>query len=112
MFSYLSGAEIYHKIAVVNRLTRESLPESGLLDQIKKLTMKTKPLNSSLDYLFRLADVIELIATPFTIEQVNQMASLICFRKAVFLDKKIQVDLTLVGLSAEEASQLFNTELD
>ena len=31
-FSFLSGSELYHKIALLNKMTRESLPESGLLD--------------------------------------------------------------------------------
>jgi hypothetical protein len=32
VFSYLTGADLYHKIALLNKSTRESLPKSGLLD--------------------------------------------------------------------------------
>jgi hypothetical protein len=32
-FSYLEGYELYHKIALLDRATRQSLPEAGLLDQ-------------------------------------------------------------------------------
>jgi len=32
-FSYLQGDELYHKIALLDRATRQSLPEAGLLDQ-------------------------------------------------------------------------------
>ncbi len=33
-FSYLHGFELFHKIAVLNRKIRESLPHAGLLDQV------------------------------------------------------------------------------
>lgn len=39
-YSYLSGSELYHKIALLNRNTRELLPDSGLLDQKKVLKFK------------------------------------------------------------------------
>jgi hypothetical protein len=40
VFSYFSGAELYHKVALLNKKTREDLPTDGLLDQKKVLTMK------------------------------------------------------------------------
>ena len=37
IFSYLDGTTLYHKIALINKETRASLPDSGLLDQLKEL---------------------------------------------------------------------------
>lgn len=62
MFSYLSGADLYHKIALLNNRTRDSLPSSGLVDQLKKLTMKGMPVYiDNLAYALKLANVIELV---------------------------------------------------
>jgi hypothetical protein len=36
-FSYLDGATLYHKIALLNKEMRASLPNAGLLDQLKVL---------------------------------------------------------------------------
>ncbi len=32
IFSFLNGLKLYHKIALLDKITRVSLPESGLLD--------------------------------------------------------------------------------
>lgn len=84
MFSYLCCADLYHKISLLDKITRVSLPESGLLDQIKILTMKTVPLlKHSLKYAFRLVDIIHLEATKNSIQAVNQMGSLIDFSNSL-----------------------------
>jgi hypothetical protein len=31
-FSYLSGSDLYHKIGLLDKTIRESLPKAGLLD--------------------------------------------------------------------------------
>ena len=36
-YSFLDGATLYHKIALLNKETRASLPGAGLLDQLKEL---------------------------------------------------------------------------
>ena len=36
-FSYLTGSEIYHKIALLDHFYRERIPNNGLLDQHKEL---------------------------------------------------------------------------
>ena len=73
VFSYLSGAELYHKISLLNKKTRASLPSAGLLDQVKKLTMALDwPFDETgFKYAFKLVDVIELLATEISIEEVN-----------------------------------------
>jgi hypothetical protein len=43
VFSYLTGSELYHKIGLLDKIRRVSLPESAFIDQIKVLTMKTEP---------------------------------------------------------------------
>ena len=58
-FSFFSGSEIYHKLALLNKQTRRDLPGSGLLDQVKVLKVKAYPKNiAHLQYAFNLADVI------------------------------------------------------
>ncbi len=44
-FSFLQGCDLYHKIALLNKATRQSLPGAGILDQGISLTMKTMPEN-------------------------------------------------------------------
>ncbi len=39
-FSYLTGCELFHKIAVTGKQVRDKLPDSGLLDQDKVITFK------------------------------------------------------------------------
>ena len=51
IFSFISGEELYHKVALLDRQTRESLPNAGLLDQVKVLQVKEVPrLASHLKY--------------------------------------------------------------
>jgi len=40
VFSYLSGCDLFHKIALLNKSYREKLPSAGLLDQIISITIK------------------------------------------------------------------------
>ena len=62
-FSYLHGCDLFHKIAVTSRAIRDKLPDSGLLDQIRVITIKTLttgwshyfPLKS-FKYALKLAD--------------------------------------------------------
>ena len=46
VFSFLTGEELYHKVALLNKKTRESLPDSHLLNQIKILTMRNANIGS------------------------------------------------------------------
>ena len=39
-FSFLSGDELFKKIAVLNKKLRQSLPGAGLLDQHKSISIK------------------------------------------------------------------------
>ena len=39
-FSYLAGCDLFHKIALTCKSLRKLLPNSGLLDQIKIITIK------------------------------------------------------------------------
>ncbi len=39
-YSYLDGSTLFHKIAVLCKKTRLALPNAGLLDQPKELTLK------------------------------------------------------------------------
>jgi len=64
-FSYLTGCDLFHKISVTCKAMRKSLPNSGLLDQIKVITIKSKyddypgylPVDS-FKYALELADSI------------------------------------------------------
>ncbi len=44
-FSYLTGCELFHKIAVTGKQVRDKLPNSGLLDQDKVITFKKSELS-------------------------------------------------------------------
>ena len=66
IFSYLNGATLFHKIALLNRKTREILPKTGLLSQIIELTMDIKLLEEELiapqsfNYATKLVDCFQL----------------------------------------------------
>ena len=67
VFSYLSGCEIFHRIALTSKRIRDQLPDSGLLNQIKVITIKHEkaeemslPKAESFLYAIRLADGIQL----------------------------------------------------
>lgn len=49
VLSYLSGTELFHKIALLNKRTRSLLPSCGLLDQEKILTVA--PIEKDADYI-------------------------------------------------------------
>ena len=62
VLSYLSGSDLYHKISLLDKLTRVSLVQSKLLDQQKTLTMKTfTGFALDLIYAFELVDTIEIV---------------------------------------------------
>ncbi len=64
VFSYLTGSDLFQKIALLNKTTRQMLHESGILKQVKVLTMKSVPSYlGNLNFGLSLADVIELVAT-------------------------------------------------
>jgi hypothetical protein len=111
VFSFFSGADLYHKVALLNVLTRDELARSGLLDQIKILTMRSLPKSYQLRYAFELADVIHLVATSSSIQQVNAIADMIDLKNH-HSEKQTYVDLTVVDLNKEETDQLFSKELD
>lgn len=59
-FSYLSGSDLYHKVAVLDKKTRELLPHAGLLDQKKVLEMKSKPKKDAVKYALSMVDSFRL----------------------------------------------------
>lgn len=72
VFNYLTGTDLYHKIALLDKITWVSLPEPGLLDSVKVLRMKSVPSNyRRLTYAFELIDIVELVAKNDTIMEVN-----------------------------------------
>ena len=66
-FSFLDGCQLFHKIALTSKYIRSKLPESGLLDQNKVITLlppyyysqKTIP-ESFFKYACHLADSIQV----------------------------------------------------
>jgi len=66
VFSYLTGAELFHKIALVNKEIREELPKAEQLDQEKELSLRVHskrvglrlPKVDDFNYGFKLANVI------------------------------------------------------
>ena len=40
IFSYVPGCDLFHKIALTCKSIRQKLPNSGLLDQIRVITVK------------------------------------------------------------------------
>jgi len=80
-FSYLSGSDLYHKIALLNRSTRSQIPQSGLVDQLRILTLKQEPDGlHRLKYAFQLAHVLHLVCTNTNIAMVNRMAQIVDLR--------------------------------
>ena len=66
-FSYLPGCDLFHKISVTCKSIRSVLPNSGLLDQIKVITIKAPTENypdclpvDSFKYALELADSIQI----------------------------------------------------
>ena len=64
-FSYLPGCILFHKIALTCKSVREHIPKSGLLDQVKVVTIKAPTDNypdrlplESFKYALSLADSI------------------------------------------------------
>ena len=64
-FSYLTGSEIYHKIALLNHFYRERIPNNGLLDQHKELRQVAGPTieitEQMLKYALQFADAIQVV---------------------------------------------------
>ncbi len=80
VFSYLTGADLYHKIALLDKSYRKTLPISGLLDQEKLLKLKKIPARkTNLMYAFQIVDVVVLEINDDEIENINIMAHLIDF---------------------------------
>ena len=46
IFSYLSGTDLIHKIALINKEVRVSLPNKGLLDQDKVANLNLASIDS------------------------------------------------------------------
>jgi hypothetical protein len=74
IFSFLNGATIYHKIALINKETRLALPNAGLLDQFKQLKIKsTSNLNNqnlpNIINLYYALEIIDNIDLTFTFTQ-------------------------------------------
>jgi len=64
-FSFLSGCDLFHKIALTCTSIRKHLPKAGLLDQVKVVTIKAPTDNipdrlplESFKYALSLADSI------------------------------------------------------
>lgn len=57
----MTGSDLYHNIARLNRDTRNIIPDSVLLDQLKKLVSKSIVSFNNIKYALRLIDVIELV---------------------------------------------------
>jgi len=67
MFSYLAGCDLFHKIALTCKDIRQRLPNSGLLDQMRVITVKFTLDEESLyfnknsfNYALALADSIQI----------------------------------------------------
>jgi hypothetical protein len=65
VYSYLPACSIFHKIAVLSKKHRDSLPKAALLDQDKVLTLihngNLLPHTDSFLYAIRVVDGIQLI---------------------------------------------------
>ena len=67
--SYLPGATLFHKIALLNSQVRENLPQAALLNQIIVITVKKEKADigeamfpaNSLFYAYRLADCFQIL---------------------------------------------------
>jgi hypothetical protein len=77
-FSFLPGYDLFHKIALTSKSIREQLPKSGLLDQVKVITIKESkdgsilflPFESFL-YAWDLANAIQIQLNPQNINAVK-----------------------------------------
>ena len=85
-FSYLPGCDLFHKIAVTCKSIRNLLPKSGLLDQVKIVTVKTpkryypSPLPvESFKYALRLSTAIQIQVNGFHLEYVQIMFNMMQF---------------------------------
>jgi len=106
-FSYLTGCDLFHKIAVTCFSMRESLANSGLLDQIKVITIKAPtdnypnipPLDSfryvdSFRYALNLADSIQIQVNAYNVKYAESAYNMIRLAWGwVPRSKNIQLDL-------------------
>ena len=67
IFSFLPGCDLFHKCALISSKVREKLPGSGLLNQLKVITLKHEmaenqvlPSATSFLYAVSLTDGIEI----------------------------------------------------
>lgn len=87
VFRNLSGADLYHIIALLSHETRKEILESGILDQEKVLTMSEEPkLMRDIVYAHKLADVIHLRAYDNNHKSINKMADMIHGLNACYQD--------------------------
>ena len=99
VFNFVDGDTLYHKIALLSRKVRNSLPGSGLLDQDKVITFKQQPRSAAhIDYAVRLANAIKIGVIPFNIPEVNQATWMI--------NDSCSLDVEFYQLSREEANKV------
>jgi hypothetical protein len=74
----LPGCDLFHKIALTSKSIRKQLPTSGLLDQVKVITIKESKDGStvmlpiiSFFYAWDLANVIQIQMNPQNIIAVK-----------------------------------------
>ncbi len=89
-FSYLPGCDLFHKIALTSKSIRKKLPKSGLLDQVKVITIKESKDSStillsfeSFLYAWDLANSIQLQMNPQNINAVKSQINTILFARAI-----------------------------
>ena len=83
-FSYLPGSDLFHKISVTCKSLRSVLPNSGLLDQIKVITIKAPTENypdclpvDSFKYALELADSIQIQVNAYHIKYAKLIFNII-----------------------------------
>lgn len=117
VFNYLDAAALYHKIALLNKDTREMITRVGQLSQQKTLTLKSFPSHMSrLHYALLLADAIHIIIDkPHKIESLNRFGEFLDFKNKFTPERKTKVELTLIALNTDQAdriSTMFGTTLE
>ena len=83
-FSYLPGCDLFHKISVTCKSIRSMLPNSGLLDQIKVITIKAPSDNypdylpvDSFKYALELADSIQIQVNAYHLKYAKLIFNII-----------------------------------
>ena len=99
IFSYFSGCELLHKCANINKRIRQQLPQSGLLNQIKIVTIKFEmteqkilPNAESFLYAMSLVDGIQIQVDKNNYNYANlihnycKMATIGLKKQEIFID--------------------------